>query len=143
MQAIDSTLPGVGAQQVPRKAKTPDGRLDCGPLLGEKLLALGLEQLVAGAGVDEHAQAAPLLDQLFVDQLLVSLEHRQRIDPRVGGKVADRRQRIALRQQPVEDHRHDPIADLAVDRLTIVPLWVHDPSWMALVRPPTILWWYS
>jgi hypothetical protein len=38
-------------------------------------LALGLEQQLAGAGIHEHAETAPGLDQVVVDQVLVSLEH--------------------------------------------------------------------
>jgi len=31
-------------------------------------------------------------------------------------------QGIAFRQHPIEDHRNDAVAQLAVDRLTVVPL---------------------
>src|SRR5713226_7611889 len=45
-----------GLQQVFRAQPEPlDGRVDPGPLLREKLLALALQQQTARAGVDEHA----------------------------------------------------------------------------------------
>ena len=52
----------------------------------------------ARAGVDEHAETAAALDELLVDQLLVALENRERIDPILGRDVAHRRQRIAFFQ---------------------------------------------
>ena len=56
-----------------------------------------LSSAARGAGVDVHAAAAALLDQLLVDQLLVALEDGQRIEPEVGGDAAHRGQGIALR----------------------------------------------
>ena len=67
-----------------------------------------------------------LLDQLLVDQLLIALQDRERIDPIFGRDGAHRRQRIAFLEHAVEDHRDDPVAKLPVDRLTVVPLSVHD-----------------
>src|SRR5437899_227485 len=46
------------------------------PLLREKLLALARQQQIVGAGFDEHAEAALLLDELLVDQFLVGLQDR-------------------------------------------------------------------
>ena len=65
------------------------------PFFGEELLALALQQQLARACVDEHAQAPPLLDQLLVDELLVALQHGERIDPdtrrrRCAPRAADR-----------------------------------------------------
>ena len=106
--------------------------LDDGPLLLHEFLALGLKQKLARAGIDEHAQSAPLLDDLFVGKLLIGLEHGQRIDAEFGGDVAHRRQRIAFIENAVEDHGDDPIAQLAIDRLIVVPLIVHCVSQLAL-----------
>ena len=68
---------------------------------------------------------APLLHQLLVDELLVGLQHGQRIDPALGRDVAHGRQRVAFLEHAVEDHGHDPVAELAVDRLAVVPLSIH------------------
>src|SRR5437879_2655224 len=56
---------GSCQQLLRRQAETLNRRVDSGPLVGEKLLALALQQQLAGAGIDEHAQASPLLDQLL------------------------------------------------------------------------------
>jgi hypothetical protein len=55
----------AAAQQLLRQAQPLDGRADLRPLFAEEPLALALQQQVARAGVDEHAEAAALLDQLF------------------------------------------------------------------------------
>ena len=114
---------GRGRQQLLRRQAEPlDGRVDPGPLLGEELLALALQQQVARAGIDEHAAAALALDELLVDQLLIALQDGERIDAVLGRDGAHRRQRIAFLEHAVEDHRDDAVAKLAVDRLTVVPL---------------------
>src|SRR6266567_6436401 len=99
--------------------------MDPRPLLLVKLLTLALQQQVARAGIDEHAAASLRLDEMLVDQLLVALQDRDRIDPIVGRHRAHGRQRIALVEHAVEDHRDDPVAKLAVNRLTVVPFEVH------------------
>src|SRR5437867_10454439 len=56
-------------QQVFRGQAEPlDGRVDRGPLFREKLLPLALQQQIARAGIDEHAETSLLLDKLLVDQ---------------------------------------------------------------------------
>ena len=75
--------------------------------------------------VDVHPSAAFLLDELFVDELLVRLQDRDRIEPVLGGDVAHRGKRIAFVENAVEDERDDTIAKLAVDRLTVVPFTFH------------------
>src|SRR6266545_5393578 len=95
------------------------------PFFREKLLPLVREQLVAGAGFDEHAQASLLLDELLVDQLLVGLQDRDRVDPIVGRDGAHGRQRIAFLEHAVEDQRDDEVPKLPVDRLAVVPFAVH------------------
>ncbi len=76
-------------------------------------------------GIDEHAATSPALDQLLVDQLLIALQNRERIDPIFGRDIAHGRQRIAFLEHAVEDHRDHAVAKLAVNRLTVVPLTVH------------------
>ena len=66
-----------------------------------------------------------LLDEIFVDQFLIALENRERIDPIFGRDNAHGGQRIAFLEHAVEDHRDDAVAKLAVNRLIVVPLTVH------------------
>src|SRR5215813_5637219 len=64
----------IGAQQFFRfQAEPLNGRVDPGPFFRQEPAAFALQKQIAGASLDEHAQAPPLLDQLFVDQLLISL----------------------------------------------------------------------
>src|ERR1700682_418248 len=107
------------------QAKPLNGGGDPGPLFRKKLLALALEQQIARAGIDEHAETAPALDKLLVDQLLIALQNRERIDPILGGDIAHGGERIAFVEHAVEDHGNDTIAQLAVNWLTVVPLSVH------------------
>ena len=108
-----------------RQAEPLNGRVDPGPLLREEPLAFALQQQTARAGIDEHAAASLALDELLVDQLLIALQDRERIDPVLGRDRAHGRQRIAFLEHAVEDHGDDTVAKLAVDRLTVVPLTIH------------------
>src|SRR5205085_10357971 len=91
----------------------------------KKFLSFALEQSTAGAGFDEHAEASPFFDQLFIHQFLVRLEHRERVDSIFGRDIAHRRQRITFVEHTVENHVHDTIAQLAIDWLTIIPFTTH------------------
>src|SRR5207302_8987241 len=71
------------------------------------------------------AQAAPRLHQLLADELLIGLENGEGIDPILGRDTAHRRQRIAFVEQAVENHSDDAIAQLSINRLTVVPFTVH------------------
>ena len=62
----------------------------------EEAAALGLAQPGAGAGGDEHADAALDHDQPFVLESLIGLGDGQRIGLLLGGEGADRRQRVAV-----------------------------------------------
>src|SRR6059058_4883333 len=42
--------------------------MDPGPFFRQKFLSLALQQQIARAGVDEHAETSLLLDKLLVDQ---------------------------------------------------------------------------
>jgi hypothetical protein len=95
-----------------------------GHSLREKPLALALQQEDARAGVDEHAAAAPALDELLVHQLLIALQDGEGIDAVFRRDDADGRERIAFFEDAVEDHGHDTVAKLAVDRLPVVPFAV-------------------
>src|SRR5437016_382362 len=85
----------------------------------------GPDQQIARARFHEHSQSTPSFDQFFADQLLISLQDRQRIDPILGRDIAHRRQRIAFLEHAVENHVNDAIAKLAINRLTIIPFTAH------------------
>src|SRR5579862_5019947 len=76
----------IGAQ-----AEALNGGVDLRPLLLEEALPLVLHQRLARAGAHEHAESPALLHELLIDQLLVALEHGQRVEPEVGCHAADRR----------------------------------------------------
>src|SRR5208337_2128637 len=67
------------------KSQAVDQREYLGPLLTQEALALASQQEEPRALAHEHAASAALFYQPFVDQLPVSLEHRQRVEPIVGG----------------------------------------------------------
>src|SRR5215471_516828 len=58
----------TGQQLLGREAETLDGGGDPGPLFRQKLPALALQQKVASAGPDEHAETPSLLDQFLIDE---------------------------------------------------------------------------
>src|SRR5438034_1291352 len=93
-------------------AEPLNGCGDPGPFFGEKLLAFALQQQIARAGLDEHAETSPLLHKLLFDQLLIAFQDRERIDPKLGRDVAHGRQHIALLEHAVEDHGHDAVPKL-------------------------------
>ena len=73
---------------------------------GNAFLGYFRGDLVCKLSGDVHAAAAPLFDQAFVDELLVALQHGQRIQAIVGGHVPHRRQRIAFLQCAFQNERH-------------------------------------
>src|SRR6202521_2021840 len=127
------------------QAEPQNDCVDPRPLFAKKLLPFALQQQTACAGVDEHAEAASAFDQPFVDQLLIAFQNRERIDPIFGRDIAHGGQGIAFLEHAVEYHRDDAVAKLAVNRLIVVPLTIHDVSkWFLMVlapnlRPPRIL----
>src|SRR6266446_807650 len=100
------------------QAEPLNGCVDSGPVFGKKLLAFAFEQQIPRAGFDEHAETALLFDQFLVDQFLIGLENRERIDPKFGRDIAHRRQRLAFVEHAVEYHGNDTIPMLAINRLT-------------------------
>ena len=109
--------------------------MDPRPFFAQKLLPFALQQQTARARIDEHAAASPALDQPLVHQLLIALQDRERIDPIFGRDIAHRGQRIAFLEHAVEYHRDHAVAKLAVNRLTVVPLTVHQVFQITLTRP--------
>src|SRR6266446_7037455 len=108
-----------------RQAEPLNGCMDSRPMLREKFLAFALEQQIARANFDEHAETALLLDHLLVDQFLIGLQNRKRIDPILGRDIAHGRQRIAFFEHAVENHGNDTIPKLSINRLPIVPFTLH------------------
>src|SRR5438477_3981574 len=106
-------------------AEPLNGCGDPGPLFGKELLAFALQQQIARAGFDEHAETSLRLDKLFVNQLLIGFENREGIDPEFGRNAAHGQQRIPFVEHAVEYHVDDTVAKLAVNRLTIVPFTIH------------------
>ena len=94
-------------------------------MVRKKLLAFALQQQIPRAGFDKHAETSLTFDKLLVDQFLISLQNRERIDPIFGRDIAHRRQRIAFVEYAVENHGDDTIPKLAINRLTIVPFTLH------------------
>src|ERR1700730_8159902 len=117
---------GAGIQEFFRfQAEALNGCVDPGPLFGKKFLAFALQQQIARTGFDEHAETSLLLDKLLVDQFLIALQNRERIDPIFGRDIAHRWQRLAFLENSVEYQGDDTVAKLAVNRLTVVPLKIH------------------
>ena len=97
-----------------------------GPSSGSKKLpAFALQQQTARSHIDEHPATSLALNQLLVDQLLIALQNRDRIDPIFGRDIAHGGQRIAFLEHAVEYQGDDAVAKLAVNRLTVVPLAIH------------------
>ena len=116
---------GGGIEFFLRQTKPLNLFRDPRPFFGKKFLAFALQQQIARAGFNEHAEPSLHLDQLFIDHLLISLENGERIDPIFGRDIAHRRQRIAFFEHAVENHMDATIAKLAINRLTIVPFTIH------------------
>jgi len=92
------------------------------PLLLQETLPFALGKLRARARRDEHAAATSFLDEALVDELLVTLQDRERIEREFRGDVAHGREGVTVGQCPFQDHVHHFVAKLAVDRLTVVPV---------------------
>src|SRR5258707_447741 len=110
------------------QAEPLNGCVDPGPFFAKKLLPFALQQQPACASIDEHAEASSARYQPLVHQFLITLQNRERIDTIFGRDIAHRRQRITFLEHAVEYHRDDTVPKLAVNRLTVVPLTVHQVS---------------
>src|SRR5579859_4373717 len=78
MTAISVLLLLGGGQQIfGPETETLDRFDHLGPLLLQEFLALSAEKQLLGAGIDEHSTASFRFDEVFVDQLLIPLEHGQ------------------------------------------------------------------
>ena len=93
----------------------------------QKALAFAGKQQPPRAVAHEHAAAAALFDQAFIDELLVTLEHGERIEPIIGGDRANGGQRVTLLQRALQNQGDHSIAQLAIDGLIVVPIRVHSP----------------
>src|SRR5438552_801348 len=126
---------GCAVQEFFRPQAEPlNGCVDPGPFFAKKLLPFTMQQQIARTGIDEHAEASSSFDKALVHQFLIALQDRERIDPIFGRDIAHGRQRIALFEHAVEYHRDHPVAKLAVNRLTVVPLTIHNVFQIAPTR---------
>src|SRR5437764_11571671 len=90
MHAIVSALLFAGLRSAPfsraiqqvlwRQSKALNVGLNLRPFFRQEFLPFALQQQVARSRLHEHSQASPALDKIFVDQLLVTLENRERVD---------------------------------------------------------------
>src|SRR5262245_59588720 len=87
-----------------------DRGLNLRPLIRQESFAFSLEEQSPRTRIDEHSPTPSALDELLVDQLLITLEDRERTDTILGGDVANGGKWIALVQHPIEDHGHHAIA---------------------------------
>src|ERR1043166_14532 len=115
-------------------------RVNARPMLVQKFLAFAFDQQIARAGFHKHSKAAPSFDQIFADQLLVSFQDREWIHSIFRCDIADRRQRIAFVEHAIENHVNDTIPELAINRLTIIPLTRH---FVLRFAPGTAAWYLS
>jgi hypothetical protein len=120
-----------------RHAKSLNRRRDPRPFFSKEFLPFAFEQKFARAGFNEHPEPASHLDQIFINELLISLQHRQRIDPIFRRDVADRRQGIAFLEHTVENHMNATIAQLAINRLMFIPLAIHSLNHVVPGRRPS------
>src|SRR6266498_2685185 len=139
MQAMASVLllfgsPGDFQEFFRAEAESSNCRVNSRPMFGEKFLSFGFHQQTVRTGFDEHAQAAPLLDEFLIYQSLVSLEHSEWIHAVLGCDIPHRWKRVAFFEHAVENHVHNAIAKLAINRLMIIPFTIHSLSQTSL-RP--------
>src|SRR5690606_25637634 len=129
------TLPIRGVEELAGIEPEPlDGRQDLRPFLLDEAVALELQELPARSLGHEHAATTPLLDQPFLDQLLVALEHRERVQAVLGRHVAHGRERVTVGQHAFENHGDDAVAELPVDRQVLAPFGVHVLSLSRVAR---------
>src|SRR5208337_4075155 len=75
-----------------------------------------------GAWDDEHPAPTSGLDKSFAHQLVIALQDGEWVHPKLGGHAADGWQSVAFGQTSVKDHGHDEVPELAVKRLSVIPL---------------------
>src|SRR5579863_6047102 len=114
-----------GEQIFGAQAEALDRGCNPWPLFGQEPLAFGRQEERTRARIDEHSATALALDQVFVDQLLIRLEYREWVDPGLRGHRPHGGQRVAFAQDTVKNHGDHPIAQLAINRLTVVPFSIH------------------
>src|SRR6266480_629607 len=73
----------------PRQTEPLNLRRNAWPFFRQKFLPFAFQQQFARTSFDEHPEAAFHLDQILINQLLISLQHRKRIDPVLSRHIAD------------------------------------------------------
>ena len=87
---------GLGKQFLRGESEPVDDRQNLRPLLVQEPFPLSGQQQPSSTFAHVHAPTAAFFDQVFVDQLLIALQHRQRIEPVIGGNRPHRGQWITL-----------------------------------------------
>src|SRR5690606_11446488 len=77
---------------------------------------------------DKHPETAAFLDEILVDQFLVALHHRERVELVIRSDAAHRRQRIAVLQCSFENHGDHLVSQLPINRLVVIPVRIHGPD---------------
>ena len=114
-------------QQVGRiETQALDGREHARPLVVEEARPLVPHQVAARTGRHEHAAAAFLLDEAFVDQLLVTLETVNGFSVCSAATLRTDGSASPSAERALENHRHDLVAQLAINRLAVVPVRIHE-----------------
>jgi len=69
--------------------------------------------------IDVHAHAATLFDDLFIDELLIGLQHGDRIDADSAATLRTEGSGSPFVEHAIQDHRDYAVAQLAIDRLML------------------------
>ncbi len=107
------------------KSQAADDRERLGPLFIQEAFSLPGEQKLPGTLAHIHAATAALFNQAFLDELLIPLEHGERVDPIFGRDRAIGGLWVTLLQRALQNKGHHAVAQLAIDRLVVVPIWIH------------------
>src|SRR5215475_5426702 len=112
-----------------------DRRVNLRPLFLQKILSFVLQQKLSRSRSYEHPQSTFALHQFFIHQFLISLQDREWIHAVIRRHRSYRWQRITFPQHPIQNHRHHAIAELAINRLAIVPFTSHSRSQFLSTNP--------
>lgn len=91
----------------------------------QKPLTLVLQEFLARTISYKHASAALFLNKPFIDELLVALEDSQWIKAIFSCNVSNRRQRVAVNQHFLKNHRNHSIPELPIYGQVVAPLRIH------------------
>src|SRR5579859_2299553 len=102
----------LGKQFLRGESEPVDDGENLRPILVEEAFALAGQQQPPRAIAHVHAPSAALFDQIFIDQLLIALEHGEGIEPIVRSHRPHGGQMITLLERTLEDEGDHSIAQL-------------------------------